>query len=423
MIVAHTKAPFVLFFAVALAWMLISPASAQETFTSSVIDASTHEPLPFASIFVDAGHSTITNRDGDFSITVSPQAMLRISYVGYNTINIKAANLKSIVRLKPYSKQLDEVVIKPIDVIGTLKRLVIKLNREYAERQGIRSNYFYRQISQNDTTYNELVEGFFRAKSCIELRDFQLTTGRYGHVESSDTLRPFYMFSNFFTASAIAPFMPYAGNWTKLVTPLPVRWTKKLYKDTYVLQHSVLSGDNNERLLMIKFELPPDKHQPDNNPITAQDRNLNTPSTLVGTLVIDLEKLQLLYFRGQIKKALVKTFYPRRNKTVYTHRDVEYTITYQHNHGFNEIASIGVRMHVKRNNDYENTYWSTMFNIGDYDLGQGSPLKEEKLYKALRKLGNDAQFKENYKIVKTTAVEESIIKRMESNGNFGVFSK
>lgn len=151
---------------------------AQSTFTARVVDAATGDPLPMASVYVSSSHSTITNQEGDFSIVAHPEDVLRISYVGYNAKNVKASELGRKVALKPYARILQEVTVTPIDVVGLLKKLVKKLKMEYAEHRFEQSNYFYRQVSSNDTTYNELIEAFFRSQSDIALRNFMLTTGR-----------------------------------------------------------------------------------------------------------------------------------------------------------------------------------------------------------------------------------------------------
>lgn len=149
---------------------------AQNTYTSHVVDASTGDALPMASVYISASHSTITNQEGDFTIQAKPSDMLRITYVGYNTKNIKASDLGSKVELKPYVRMLQEVTVTPINMVGLLKKLVKKLKIEYTQFRFEQSNYFYRQVSSNDTTYNELIEAFFRSQSDISLRNFMLTT-------------------------------------------------------------------------------------------------------------------------------------------------------------------------------------------------------------------------------------------------------
>ena len=55
--------------------LFISPARAQ--YVATVIDAVTHERLPFASVWVDGATSTITNAVGSFHLVCSPADVLR----------------------------------------------------------------------------------------------------------------------------------------------------------------------------------------------------------------------------------------------------------------------------------------------------------------------------------------------------------
>lgn len=83
--------------------------SAQNTYTARVVDATTGDALPMASVYISSSHSTITNQEGDFSIKAHPEDMLHITYVGYNGKNIKASDLGRKVALKPYTRLLKEV--------------------------------------------------------------------------------------------------------------------------------------------------------------------------------------------------------------------------------------------------------------------------------------------------------------------------
>lgn len=57
-------------------------------------------------------NGVITDVDGKFTLTVKKEAVLTISYIGYNTMMIPVAGKKSLnVRLKEDSKSLDEVVV------------------------------------------------------------------------------------------------------------------------------------------------------------------------------------------------------------------------------------------------------------------------------------------------------------------------
>ncbi len=398
-------------FLIVLLMFAIRPICAQNTYTARVVDATTGDALPMASVYISASHSTITNQEGDFSIEAHPEDVLRITYVGYNTMNIKASNLGSKVELKPYTQMLQEVTVTPIDVVGLLKKLVKKLKMEYAEHRFEQSNYFYRQISSNDTTYNELIEAFFRTQSDIALRNFILTMGRYGNIDSGDTLRPFYKFRNYYMTSCIAPMLPDPGIWRELYAPLPYKWTNHYYDDLYNLSYAILQGDDDTKIIMVQFG----------------EKSKASSHVMTGRLMFDMDTLYLLSFRGKVHKEPVRIkYYTSRPTSMigYSLRDIEIQMTYKHDQGFDEVASIGTRMVVDRGKDeYNSIYWSTMFNIGDYDIGDGTSTYKEDIYKALSLRGNDKAFRENYKIVKTTSTEEAIIKKFERENHFDNFNR
>lgn len=384
---------------------------AQNTYTSHVVDASTGDALPMASVYISASHSTITNQEGDFTIQAKPSDMLRITYVGYNTKNIKASDLGSKVELKPYVRMLQEVTVTPINMVGLLKKLVKKLKIEYTQFRFEQSNYFYRQVSSNDTTYNELIEAFFRSQSDISLRNFMLTTGRYGNIESSDTLKPFYKFHNYYVTSSLAPILPDPGVWKDLCLPLPYKWFKSYYDDLYNLSYAILQGDDDKKIIVVQFD----------------EKAKGSSHVMTGRLMFDMDKLRLLSFRGKVHNEPVRIRYRTSGPTSmfrYCLRDIEIQMTYKHDRGFNEVASIGTRMVVNRGkDDYNSVFWSTLFNIGNYDIGKGTSTHKVNIYQALSEQGNGEVFHKHYKIVKTTSTEEGIIKKFERDGCFENFTR
>lgn len=72
------------------------------------------EPIVGATILVDGNSSngTVTDIDGNFALTVSPQATLSVSYIGYTTVKVKADSKKELkIVLEEDSKALEEVVV------------------------------------------------------------------------------------------------------------------------------------------------------------------------------------------------------------------------------------------------------------------------------------------------------------------------
>ncbi len=101
-------------FFTALAVLMTSVAFAQNlTITGNVTDAATGEPVPFASIHEKGTmNGTNTDVDGVYSITVSPNAVIVFSSIGYNTVEIPVDG-KAIVNceLSVDSETLDNAVV------------------------------------------------------------------------------------------------------------------------------------------------------------------------------------------------------------------------------------------------------------------------------------------------------------------------
>ncbi|MBQ8100387.1 MAG: TonB-dependent receptor [Paludibacteraceae bacterium] len=89
----------------------IAFADAQVTASGVVIDAATSEPIIGASVLEEGTtNGTITDFDGNFSLTVGSNAMVVISYVGYKSQQLApSANMQ--VRLSEDSEVLEEVVV------------------------------------------------------------------------------------------------------------------------------------------------------------------------------------------------------------------------------------------------------------------------------------------------------------------------
>ena len=72
-------------------------------------------------------NGTISDVDGHFTLTATPDAVLKISYIGYREILLKVADLKkdAIISLEEDSKQLEEVVVgygvqKKVTSVGSI---------------------------------------------------------------------------------------------------------------------------------------------------------------------------------------------------------------------------------------------------------------------------------------------------------------
>ena len=79
-------------------------------YSARVVDARTGEPLVSATVAVASDKATVTNGDGVFSINADADDVLRISYIGYKSLVVRAKELPMKIALQPAEIVLDEVV-------------------------------------------------------------------------------------------------------------------------------------------------------------------------------------------------------------------------------------------------------------------------------------------------------------------------
>lgn len=97
--------------------LLLSPPllwGQNHSIKGQIVDAKSNEPLIGVNITVErTSNGTISDVDGHFTLTATPDAVLKISYIGYREILLKVADLKkdAIISLEEDSKQLEEVVV------------------------------------------------------------------------------------------------------------------------------------------------------------------------------------------------------------------------------------------------------------------------------------------------------------------------
>ncbi|MGS2737677.1 SusC/RagA family TonB-linked outer membrane protein [Sinomicrobium sp. M5D2P17] len=98
---------------VMLACLCFNSAWSQDFVVSGTITTIGNNPIPFANIVVQGtATGTVANLDGEYSITVAPDAILVFSYVGYSKQEVNVDNRTQInIQLEEDVAALDEVVV------------------------------------------------------------------------------------------------------------------------------------------------------------------------------------------------------------------------------------------------------------------------------------------------------------------------
>lgn len=98
--------------------LIVKKEKAKQVTVTGVVMDSKDVPIIGANI-VEKGNSngTVTDLDGAFSLTVSEDAVLTVSYIGYLSQNVKVGKLKALtIKLKEDTQALEEVVVTALGI-------------------------------------------------------------------------------------------------------------------------------------------------------------------------------------------------------------------------------------------------------------------------------------------------------------------
>lgn len=318
--------------------------------TAHVVDASTNEPLPYVNVYVSTGNGTLTNAEGNFTISVEEGESLRLTFVGYETLTVAGNAVPSVLRLQPQALALGEVtVLAQENILVSAAKL---LEKEYRKHKDKRSTYFYRM---NTTYRNELMEAFVEASSSTNLRDLLFLKGRRGQATLYGLEETAIGNMNLHHTLELAPMVNDSKFWKNLLTPF-------MLPDKY--GHNVrVSNQSLNNYYDMQSEKLKDKEGKETYKITLSKKPGNkTRAILTGTLYIDAKTKKVLRFDGEVENIelqTIKDFYVRSARIV-----SKVKINFTHENGFTEVASIANSM-----TDGIVTLNSILYNVDDLHLG------------------------------------------------------
>lgn len=393
-----------------------------------VVDKKTGEPLPFASVYISEGKSTISNAVGEFSLVADPADVLRISYVGYYSVSLQASEISGKIELESEGKMLGEVVVNsPEHVIKKTLRRCKKDMKNYRKHQ---ANFFYRQIGYSDRQCTTFLESFLRGNTACSLEKLELLTGRYVALANSATVNP----TNFYTFAQIPMYQHLvADGWSEQIAPLSPDYKKFFYTEMEAIR-----ADN--RKIYVVYFIP---------------RN-NKKWTINSRLYIDGETFQVLKYEGETLNNLVKHREKKINEILFAEHT--FTVNFKTDNGFSEVQSVNYVTRYKfREQLYEIT--GTMFNVGDRYMELSKKTKKRKednsveivmeenpdggitfsaksssissspsdlkfngnLINSITQQGVDKEFWKKNEIVRRTPIEQKAVEIFEHDNLFGVF--
>ena len=358
---------------------------AQQTYRARVVDAETGEALPYVNIYVAAGRGTMTNAKGDFLIQTEPSERLTFRYVGYEKVQIAASELSSVIRMKPYTKELGQVVVEGIPTYFILRQTIKRLASDYRKHKREKQVYYFRSRLWNGTGAC-LMEAFLQAGDAVNGRKETLLSGIQG---IDGNLIPINI-TNIQRHIEIGARTYRSVFWRNTIKPLDDMSSAGHY---YSYEPVIIRGEYGRKIYCIDCrwkDLPEDK--------------LHGRRYITGRLYIEDGTYRLLRVEGRVNNAWQWTDFDRLPS------DIHFHITYDHSRGYTSVAHLAVEGGNERMQ-----YHTIAFAVPEYkDMKPQQKVGTSNLAMAIRATDCDSTLWTE-EIVRRTEEEERIfMKGMES---------
>lgn len=369
---------------------LALPLMAQEQLRKShVVDKETGETLPYTYVSVSNENRTITNYEGDFSITANDDDRIAVSCVGFETAEFVASKLPKVIRLVPLAKTMQTV-----QVVGwsrILQDVGKRMAKDYKKKKNRDSRYFLRMVNQ--FRGHELIEALVKAGSAVSVRDITFLRGRRGHMTNEGLSQPIIANMNFHHPFEVAPYMPEERFWQFMIRPFrthPISDASdmKYTSDFYNIKGEVLTDNAGNKTYRIDVKRKPD-----------QTKNR---VVLSGTFYVDAKTMRPQRFEGTVDGMLVDI--KEDFLTVTAEVRMAIHIDYTDRHGYAEVDNMVCEI---ESGDLRTRM--LLFNVDGMKVSRIKGVKaQENMLASLDKAGNDEALWQKEEIVKRTAQEEAM---------------
>ncbi|MBO4612691.1 MAG: hypothetical protein J5671_05920 [Bacteroidaceae bacterium] len=388
------------FFLVACLYVILAIAQ-EQTYETRVVDADTGEPMPCVGVYIETGRTTLTNFDGEFSIKADSNEVIRLTCIGYRTLYYAFAKLPPVVRMEPLASNMSEVTIRG------LEHLLLKVSRcmekDFRRKRTKTSQYFYRQTTVISRK-QDVVETFIKARSACNLRNLQFLSGRHGTSTEEQWKKSIFANMNLHHVLELGVMTQDVLFWKDLITPLQPHGeqfvisanrkadriaTIELYQKYYNIDIKEVT-DEGRQILRINMQRNEDAD--DKLPI------------MTGILYVDAKSLQTLSFDGQIENMVLQFRPSQLESIINTPVSLDLHIDYRYEHGFAEVADIGMQIR------FDNFQTRTMlFNVNENNLlNHNATRVGENMLASIDNVSFDSIYWTKNEIIKRTREEERI---------------
>lgn len=348
-----------------------------------VVDAETGEPLPYVNIRASEGKATLTNIEGEYKFQVETGDLVTFSFVGYRKLSQKAEQASGTIRMRPYTTQMKEVTVLPLDEKDILKRIIENLKADYKTGSKWTRKYFFRALMEEDSV-SFIAEAFMEALSVVNVRSAQMLSGLQGYDKESGKKQMLIHASNIHQLIEVAPKTYGSSFWKPLIKPFSHYET---LKDFYDVKMETLYDEEGQVLLRFDFTWSKD--------LLPMDYNRRH---ITGTAYVDAETCRLLRFDGSCNNCTVRMGIMSYPISIDFHMEYDYS---------QDVASVS-NIAIQGSNDFMH-YRVLLFAIED-DKQEGTVTKASgsNIVTALKEAGYDGSLWSKYDIIKRTKEEERV---------------
>ncbi len=362
------------------------PAWAQQTYRARVVDAKTGEALSYANIYISPNNGTLTNPEGNFTVTAHTDDVLKISYIGYEKMEVRCGDLTPTLRLNPLAMEMREVEIRANSMEHILKKVIHKLNDDYDRAKKADDIYFFRSYMLSPKAYPEMTEGFMVAHSAVNLRRMALLSGM--NYTTDPEKKQYVWGSNAFVLYTLGP-QAHGETYWKWAT-MPLKNTLMLNrKFKWTVQSFLDENQNRVYIFRLKY-----RHK--------VPRGVGHLPIMEGNAYVDSTTNRLLRYDGDVLYFTQRVGSDRERARVQMH--VEYT----YEKGFAEITHLS----VEGGNQYM-VHRSIVFRVADFEGKRPQGLFKD-LKGSVQYVGFDPELWTRYDIIQRAKTEEQLIRMSEN---------